>query len=183
MTNLIKSNDKSNVPKHNYQRDLDYIIRRLERTGEVPTLLLHACCAPLQQLHHRIPVAILQDYALLLQSKHRTRRGIPPPSRRNQAVRERIQDQTSGHTHRGRIRPEKVLRCRPWAGKRTRGGQALPQMFRTSTRRSGPPRTRTERRLLHHHPHHQPHERRTGAKRSGAGAVRHLRHQAAPQRF
>ena len=33
-------------PKHNYQRDLDYIIRRLERTGEVPTLLLHACCAP-----------------------------------------------------------------------------------------------------------------------------------------
>ena len=34
------------LPKHNYQRDLDYIIRRLERTGEVPTLLLHACCAP-----------------------------------------------------------------------------------------------------------------------------------------
>ena len=33
-------------PKHNYQRDLDYIIRRLERTGDVPTLLLHACCAP-----------------------------------------------------------------------------------------------------------------------------------------
>ena len=33
-------------PKHNYQRDLDYIIRRLERTGEVPHLLLHACCAP-----------------------------------------------------------------------------------------------------------------------------------------
>ena len=31
---------------HNYQRDLDYIIRRLERTGEVPHLLLHACCAP-----------------------------------------------------------------------------------------------------------------------------------------
>ena len=34
------------APKHNYQRDLDYIIRRLERTGEVPHLLLHACCAP-----------------------------------------------------------------------------------------------------------------------------------------
>ena len=33
-------------PKHNYQVDLDRIIRRLERTGEVPTLLLHACCAP-----------------------------------------------------------------------------------------------------------------------------------------
>ena len=32
--------------KHNYQIDLDRIIRRLERTGEVPTLLLHACCAP-----------------------------------------------------------------------------------------------------------------------------------------
>ena len=37
---------ESQQPKHNYQRDLDYIIRRLERTGEVPTLLLHACCAP-----------------------------------------------------------------------------------------------------------------------------------------
>ena len=37
---------QSNAPKHNYQRDLDYIIRRLERTGEVPALLLHACCAP-----------------------------------------------------------------------------------------------------------------------------------------
>ena len=34
------------APKHNYQVDLERIIRRLERTGEVPTLLLHACCAP-----------------------------------------------------------------------------------------------------------------------------------------
>ena len=34
------------APKHNYQVDLDRIIRRLEKTGEVPTLLLHACCAP-----------------------------------------------------------------------------------------------------------------------------------------
>ncbi len=33
-------------PKHNYQVDLDRIIRRLQRTGEVPSLLLHACCGP-----------------------------------------------------------------------------------------------------------------------------------------
>ena len=32
--------------KHNYQVDLDRIIKRIEQTGEVPHLLLHACCAP-----------------------------------------------------------------------------------------------------------------------------------------
>lgn len=30
----------------NYQRLLDDIIRRLEKSGEVPSLLLHCCCAP-----------------------------------------------------------------------------------------------------------------------------------------
>lgn len=30
----------------NYQRLLDDIIRRLEKNGEVPSLLLHCCCAP-----------------------------------------------------------------------------------------------------------------------------------------
>lgn len=30
----------------NYQKELDKIIEELERTGEVPRLLLHACCAP-----------------------------------------------------------------------------------------------------------------------------------------
>lgn len=33
-------------PKHNFQVDLDRIIFRLKKTGEVPHLLLHACCAP-----------------------------------------------------------------------------------------------------------------------------------------
>lgn len=33
-------------PKHNYQVDLDRIIFRLQKTGKVPHLLLHACCAP-----------------------------------------------------------------------------------------------------------------------------------------
>lgn len=33
-------------PKHNFQRDLEYILRGLEKRKEVPTLLLHACCAP-----------------------------------------------------------------------------------------------------------------------------------------
>ncbi len=30
----------------NYQKELDAILKTLEETGEVPTLLLHACCAP-----------------------------------------------------------------------------------------------------------------------------------------
>ena len=31
---------------HNYQRDLGYIIRWNQRKGNVPTLLMHACCGP-----------------------------------------------------------------------------------------------------------------------------------------
>ena len=31
---------------HNYQRDLSYIIRWNQRKGNVPTLLMHACCGP-----------------------------------------------------------------------------------------------------------------------------------------
>lgn len=30
----------------NYQKELDKIIERLEKSGEVPRLLLHSCCAP-----------------------------------------------------------------------------------------------------------------------------------------
>ena len=30
----------------NYQKELDKIIERLTQKGEVPTLLLHSCCAP-----------------------------------------------------------------------------------------------------------------------------------------
>lgn len=30
----------------NYQKELDKIIERLEKSGEVPSLLLHSCCAP-----------------------------------------------------------------------------------------------------------------------------------------
>lgn len=32
--------------KRNYQKDLDIIINSIEASGEVPTLLLHSCCAP-----------------------------------------------------------------------------------------------------------------------------------------
>lgn len=32
--------------KRNYQRELDGIIDKLIKNGEVPTLLLHSCCAP-----------------------------------------------------------------------------------------------------------------------------------------
>ena len=32
--------------KRNYQRELDELIQKLEVSGEVPTLLLHSCCAP-----------------------------------------------------------------------------------------------------------------------------------------
>ena len=35
--------------KENYQRILDQTIEQLGR-GKVPTLLLHSCCAPMQQL-------------------------------------------------------------------------------------------------------------------------------------
>ena len=30
----------------NYQKEMEKIIKNLEKTGEVPTLLLHSCCAP-----------------------------------------------------------------------------------------------------------------------------------------
>ena len=32
--------------KRNYQYELDKLIQELETSGEVPTLLLHSCCAP-----------------------------------------------------------------------------------------------------------------------------------------
>ncbi len=34
------------VPVRNYSKELEAILQRLEQSGEVPTLLLHACCAP-----------------------------------------------------------------------------------------------------------------------------------------
>ena len=30
----------------NYQRELDMLLAKLEKSGEVPRLLLHSCCAP-----------------------------------------------------------------------------------------------------------------------------------------
>ena len=35
-----------NLPKINYQKELDKVIKKLEERGEVPKLLLHSCCAP-----------------------------------------------------------------------------------------------------------------------------------------
>ena len=32
--------------KRNYQRELDLLIGKNEKEGRVPTLFLHACCAP-----------------------------------------------------------------------------------------------------------------------------------------
>lgn len=32
--------------KRNYQKELDRVIDRIQKDGQVPTLLLHACCAP-----------------------------------------------------------------------------------------------------------------------------------------
>lgn len=32
--------------KRNYQKELDQLILKLEKNGEVPTLFLHSCCAP-----------------------------------------------------------------------------------------------------------------------------------------
>ncbi len=33
-------------PARNYSRELEDLLHKLERSGEVPALLLHACCAP-----------------------------------------------------------------------------------------------------------------------------------------
>ncbi len=38
--------DVKNLPKINYQRQLDQVISQIGRGGEAPTLLLHCCCAP-----------------------------------------------------------------------------------------------------------------------------------------
>lgn len=35
-----------NMMNRNYQKELDKMIAQLEETNEVPTLLLHSCCAP-----------------------------------------------------------------------------------------------------------------------------------------
>ena len=36
----------SAMNQRNYQRELDCILRDLEREGRVPKLLLHSCCGP-----------------------------------------------------------------------------------------------------------------------------------------
>lgn len=33
-------------PKRNYQRELEQLLKKQEQAGELPTLLLHSCCAP-----------------------------------------------------------------------------------------------------------------------------------------
>ena len=32
--------------KHNYQRELDDILKRIEKNEKKPVLLLHSCCGP-----------------------------------------------------------------------------------------------------------------------------------------
>ena len=34
------------MPNINYQKELDRTLEKLESEGKVPTLFLHACCAP-----------------------------------------------------------------------------------------------------------------------------------------
>lgn len=50
--------------KRNYSRELEELLRGLEKSGEVPTLLLHVCCAPcssavLEYLSHYFSISIL----------------------------------------------------------------------------------------------------------------------------
>ena len=33
-------------PNRNYAKELEYLIEKNQEQGRVPTLLLHACCAP-----------------------------------------------------------------------------------------------------------------------------------------
>lgn len=50
----------------NYQKELDKLIVKLEKEEHVPTLLLHSCCAPLQQLCVGIFESVFPDYGFLL---------------------------------------------------------------------------------------------------------------------
>lgn len=36
----------NNQGKRNYQKEMEVLINRFEKTGEVPSLFLHSCCAP-----------------------------------------------------------------------------------------------------------------------------------------
>ncbi len=36
----------NNVPKVNYQRELDQVLQKITESGERPSLLLHSCCGP-----------------------------------------------------------------------------------------------------------------------------------------
>ena len=38
--------ERNNLPKENYQRQLDHILKEHGKKNEVPSLLLHSCCAP-----------------------------------------------------------------------------------------------------------------------------------------
>ena len=38
--------ERKNLPKENYQRQLDHILEEHGKKNEVPSLLLHSCCAP-----------------------------------------------------------------------------------------------------------------------------------------
>ena len=38
--------ERKNLPKENYQRQLDHILEEHEKKNETPSLLLHSCCAP-----------------------------------------------------------------------------------------------------------------------------------------
>ena len=37
--------ERKNLPKENYQRQLDHILEEHEKKNETPSLLLHSCCA------------------------------------------------------------------------------------------------------------------------------------------
>ena len=47
--------------KRNYQKELDRILERLEERRQVPSLLLHSCCAPCSSYVLEYP-----DYGFLL---------------------------------------------------------------------------------------------------------------------
>lgn len=44
--NFGKERKRLNQIKRNYQREMEQLIGQHEKNGEVPTLLLHSCCAP-----------------------------------------------------------------------------------------------------------------------------------------
>ena len=51
--------------KHNYQKEMEEILKRIPEGGR-PALLLHSCCAPCSSYVLEYPVPVFPDHGFLL---------------------------------------------------------------------------------------------------------------------